>query len=122
MVLCHYIKLLKIDFNLLYNLIHLVMLSVRNVGKRFFSSNLGGILNIKLTEQFNHNLKFIDNIEIQMYNPSLINKNAIFRTHTFESRVYMVKDSIRLTKQFKSDNYNDLIEQINTFINNEIKI
>jgi hypothetical protein len=93
-----------------------------NFGKRFFSSNLGGILNIKLTEQFNHNLKFIDNIEIQMCNPNSINKNGIFRTHTFESRVYMVKDSIRLTKQFKSDNYNDLIEQINTFINNEIKI
>ena len=69
-----------------------------------------------------HNLKWIDQLEITINNPSTVWKDSTFRPTIFVSTIYIRKENMNVRKQFYSDTFEDLIYQCNQFIENEIKV
>jgi hypothetical protein len=68
---------------------------------------------------FNHNCKYIERINIDIWNPS---KKSIFKEANFEATLHMNKDGIKLRKNFHNNDYNKLLQDVQCFIEKEIKI
>ena len=78
---------------------------------------------IKKSDFSKYNIKFVDRIELTIYNPSTVSPHFMLRKNLYESVIYFNKnDDIRLTKTFKDDNFDKLIMRIKNFINIEIKL
>jgi hypothetical protein len=74
------------------------------------------------SKQFTNNIKCLDQIQFTIYGPSYIENYRILKPQLFEATIYMVKDNMRVSRSFKSNNYNDLIKEIQDYLNNQIKI
>ncbi len=77
---------------------------------------------VKNLSFFNHNCKYIDNIEILFYNPNSVRANSIMRPTIFEAKITFEKNNFRLYKTFNNNNYDNLIKDMQDFIEKEIKI
>lgn len=77
---------------------------------------------VKHLSFFNHNCQFIDKIEIVFYNPRTVNPNYISRSTLFSSTITFEKNNFRLYKNFNNNNYDDLLKDMENFIETEIKI
>ena len=75
-----------------------------------------------LTNISQHNLKFIDKVEITMFNPTTVSNNSYFRKYIYEAIVWFKKDDMTLYKKFENNDHNLLTSDINNFIKNDIKI
>ncbi len=74
------------------------------------------------TEQFNSNMKHLDKIVITVYNPKTINPGSLFRSNIFNVEINLMKDSLNIYKNFESNDYDKLMDEIKSFLNKEIKI
>ena len=63
--------------------------------------------------------KHIERLDITIWNPS---NKSILKTDNFEATLIIKKNDMKLYKNFSNDNYEKLIENVNTFVNSEIKI
>jgi hypothetical protein len=64
-------------------------------------------------------LKHIERLDIIIWNPS---NKSILKTDNFEATLIIKKDDMKLYKNFSNDDYETLLEDVNTFVNTEIKI
>lgn len=73
---------------------------------------------IASTKQFSkHNSKFIDTINITINGPA-----ALWKTNTYGSTIWFSKNDMSVIKRFKSNDFDELINQMNIFMKNEIKV
>jgi len=63
--------------------------------------------------------KHIERLDITIWNPS---NKSILKTNNFEATLHIKKDDMKLYKNFYSDDYEKLLEDVDTFVNSEIKI
>ena len=63
--------------------------------------------------------KHIERLDITIWNPS---NKSILKTDNFEATLIIKKDDMRLFKNFYNDDYEKLLEAVDTFVRNEIKI
>jgi hypothetical protein len=88
---------------------------------RKFSTNILNNLMIN-TEQFKSNLKYLDKIVITVHNPQTVVPNSLFNSHIYDVDIKMNKNSLYIYKNFKSNDYDKLMNEIKTFLNEEIKL
>jgi len=69
-----------------------------------------------------YNIKYIDRIEIKIYNPNTVSQNSIFRNNTYNSTIWFIKNDMTIYKNFDDNNFEKMVNKINIFIENEIKI
>ena len=69
-----------------------------------------------------HNIPYIDRIEIQIYNPNTVSKYSIYRNNIFTSTIWFKKNGLVIYKEFDDTNFEKMVNKINMFINDEIKI
>lgn len=69
-----------------------------------------------------HNMKYIDRIDITIYNPKTVLKGSILRNSIYNASVFFYKDHLNVRKDLSNDIFEDLINDINITINSEIKI
>jgi hypothetical protein len=65
------------------------------------------------------NSKHIERLNITIWNPS---EKSILKTNNYEATLYIKKDDMRLFKNFYSNDYEKLLEDVDTFVESEIKI
>ena len=63
--------------------------------------------------------KHIERLDITIWNPS---NKSILKTDNFEATLIIKKNDMKLYKNFSNDDYENLLEDVNTFVNTEIKI
>ena len=68
-----------------------------------------------------HNIKYIDRIEIKIYNPNTISQNSTFRNNTYTSTIWFIKNGMTIYKDFDGNDFEKMVNKINIFIKNEIK-
>jgi len=66
----------------------------------------------------NNKQLYIDKIEMVIHNPSTVSKMNNKRNFIFESMVYIKKDDMTIHKSFSDDDFDKLMNQIQTFIHN----
>ena len=95
--------------------------------KKILSFNFSKIFyrkthNIEFVELLNdfskHNIQYIKRMEIIITNPKEI---GFLYPNIFEANLIFNKDDMLLTKTFKNNNIKNIFDQINDFINKEIK-
>ena len=69
-----------------------------------------------------HNIPYIDRIEIQIYNPNTVSKYSIYRNNIFTSTIWFKKNGLVIYKEFDDTNFEKMMNKINIFISDEIKI
>lgn len=74
------------------------------------------------SKDFNHNLKYVDRIEITINNPNNVKPDSLFKSTVYEATVTFNKNNMTLYKRFNNNNYDEIINNIKTFMNDEIKI
>jgi len=77
-------------------------------------SNLGTIAK--------HNMKYIDKINIEIFNPSSVRKSSLFRPTVYKSTIHFNKDNLYFYKEINSHNLDDLVNEIKETIASEIKV
>lgn len=88
-------------------------------GKNNFSSNVFTSVGIK-TNEWGHNVKYLNSIELTINNPNT--QYWWESSRVYEANLYLKKEDIRLTKTFWSNDFVQLTNDINKFMQNEIKI
>ncbi len=88
-------------------------------GKDHTSSNVFTSVGMKTTE-WGHNVKYLNSIELTINNPNT--QYWWESSRIYEANLYLKKEDIRLTKTFKSNDFVQLTNDINKFMQNEIKI
>ncbi len=88
-------------------------------GKDHTSSNVFTSVGMKTTE-WGHNVKYLNSIELTINNPNT--QYWWESSRVYEANLYLKKEDIRLTKTFKSNDFVQLTNDINKFMQNEIKI
>jgi hypothetical protein len=74
----------------------------------------------KLSNSINfNNLKYIEKIEITVLNPS---HKSLFKTVNFEACLHIKKDDLIFYKNFYNNNYENLLKDLQSFVETEIKI
>ncbi len=86
--------------------------------KNFFK-NLIKLEKLSNSTYFKHNYKYIEKINITIWNPS---RQTILKDADFEATLYIAKDGMRLYKNFHNDNYEDLMKDVQSFVETEMKI
>ena len=78
------------------------------------------ITNIFKNKKYNLNNKlyYVDKIEVIINNPCTVSKLNNKRNYIYESMVYMKKDDMTIHKSFNDDNFEKLMDRIQTFIHN----
>ena len=69
-----------------------------------------------------HNMKHIDKINLEIYNPKTVHENKIIRKHIYNMSVYFEKDNLMVTKHLSSNDLDDCVKQLKETIDKEIKI
>lgn len=85
-----------------------------------FSTSTIPLFNVN--EKFKHNLNLVDKINIEIFNPNTVSKNSIFRNYVFNAEIKFQKNNTTIYQKFCSNNFENLIDQMNVFINQEIKL
>lgn len=91
---------------------------LRNIKRLYTTNNIFSNLKIKECE-FNHNMKFVEEIQFTIHNPNKLN---IFNTTIYKATIILRKNDMTLYKNFNSDQYDDLIQMIKNYINDTIKL
>lgn len=68
-----------------------------------------------------HNMRYLDRV-VSTMNGSERTTREYFKNKLFEADVYFDKDNMRLFKNFKNDDLQTLMKDVDSFIDNEIKI
>ncbi len=89
--------------------------------KRKFTTNIFKCLGTN-SEHFNRNIKYLDYMDIRIYSPAYFNKYKFLDQNMFEATITLDNNSLRTYKTFKTKTYDELMKEINFFLNNEIKI
>lgn len=87
--------------------------------ENYTSSNVFTSVGMKTTE-WGHNVKYLNSIELKINNPN--SQYWWESSRIYEANLYLKKEDIRLTKTFKSNDFIQLTNDINKFMQNEIKI
>ena len=66
----------------------------------------------------NNKLYYVDKIEMVMNNPSTVSKMNQTLNKIFESMVYIKKNDMTIHKSFSDDDFDKLMDRIQTFIHN----
>ena len=69
-----------------------------------------------------NNIQYIDRIEIKIYNPKTVSQYSILRNNIYTSTIWFVKNDMTIYKEFDDSDFEKMVNKINIFINNEIKI
>lgn len=72
------------------------------------------------SREWGHNVKYLNSIELTINNPN--SQYWWESSRIYEANLYIKKEDIRLTKTFKSNDFIELSNNINKFMQNEIKI
>ncbi len=89
---------------------------------RKFSTFFNSIQTTKLNGNFKHNIQYVDKIVIEIFNPKTVKNSSIFRNNIYNAEIKFDKDNITLYKKIASNDYEDLVNKMNLFIDSEIKI
>lgn len=68
---------------------------------------------------FNNNVYYIDKIEMVIHNPCNVSKMNNKKNYIFESMVYIKKDDMTIHKSFSDDDFEKLMNRIQTFVYND---
>ncbi len=83
-------------------------------------------INIELFNPINDfsskNIQYFTSLNIKILNPKNVSPHTIFSTHIFQARIDFEKDNLSVSKEFKNNDFKNLLEDINNFVNEEIKI
>jgi hypothetical protein len=92
---------------------------LNNFCKKFIEiDSLNTVMNkIKL-----HNVKHIDHIEINIYNPKTVSKFSVFRQKIFQATIHFENNGLQARKEFSNNELNLLTRDINEFLDKEIKV
>ncbi len=86
--------------------------------KIFFSHSLIDHIN-----KFNkHNLKYLEDIEIKIINPTKVSEFSIFRTHIFNAKITFMKNNMTVYKHFYKNDLTEMFIDIDKFVKSEIKL
>ncbi len=75
-----------------------------------------------LNEFNKKNMNYFDRLELTVNNPKNVSRFSVFRTHIFNCKIFFSKNELAVTKEFNNNNLSSLLEDVNKFINSEIKI
>jgi hypothetical protein len=84
-----------------------------------FFKSISQVNKLSNSINFNHNLKYIEKIEITVWNPS---HKSLFKTVNFEACLHLKKDDSIFYKNFYNNNYEKLLKDLQSFVETEIKI
>jgi hypothetical protein len=110
-----YLIILKIESD--NYLIYLVIFDMNIVTKRTMSTIRRHI--ITSTKNFSkHNSQFLDEINIKIN----YKQSEFWQTHRYESTISFRKNNMDITKRFKDNDFDQLMKELNSFIEHEIKV
>ena len=69
-----------------------------------------------------NNIQYIDKIDIQIYNSNTVSQHSIMRNNIYTSTIWFKKNGMTIYKEFDDNDFEKMVNKINHFINNEIKI
>ncbi len=96
---------------------------LNKIGKQYLSTSSNVFTSIGMcTSEWGHNIKYLDSIDLTINNPKNKFTGWFEWSRVYEVRLNIKKEDIRLTKNFKSNDFDELTKEINNFMENPIKI
>jgi hypothetical protein len=71
----------------------------------------------KLSKFYQHNMKYVTRIDYSFHS-----KLSLFTTHKYESTIISDKDDMYVSKRFKDNCLDSLLDNMTKYVNDEIKI
>ncbi len=79
--------------------------------------------NLQVLNNFaKHNIKYIDKINIEIFNPKTVYKGSIFRENNYVAYIHFKNDNMSLYKHVDAETIEILMEKMDKIISNEIKL
>ncbi len=102
---------------------HMITTS-KNYSNYSFLSNFISTKKESIQDIVEHNIKYLDNIEINIYNPKTVFKGSCFRESIYTAKLYFYnkENDIRFTKSINGDTFDELTNKIKEMLEKEIKL